>query len=1328
MNLSKWKSPETDSIKSLGILGAIVILIIFIASAKLFNGNSLLGFINQGGAVSIDVTLSTIPGAEMVESGVYGTHTAKMYDEMASVPNWLDQATDLMQELDINVLRYPSGGVVKYHHVWTDYMTQPLTAEETTHLVNGNEIRGIGQIIQDRLDEETRGNDGELAEIADPKPKFGNLSYLEGFQNNQPRNFIHDAVDIINATGAKMLYVINMRYANPAEVAQQVSYLINNGVDIVGYEFENEVYAKGGFYYQPGKPATVAPLSVTNYLNDADTYRDAILPIDPDAVFAVVASPKQNYEETADGFDADKSFNGYWNIALADQMTDHGYTNYVAHFYHPFFPCASQFATRDMVSVFTCSTEELRNFASTSNPPAGSSQTPITPFLNYYYNLFPTGSKLWITEWNMNMDPTRTAGLLANSVLHGAMVTQFENLVNQENATHGNFIKYTNIHTFSTDGANALVNKRTTSGKLNTEPLDSGDFVRRTPFFAMKYMNDIFDDGYKPLQASFTSANTDVNNDLEIYAYKKQNGDIALSITNLSDKTVKIASLILDGQSVSLDSSGSTQIMHGDANYSSKGATEFSANPGYEVETLETDFSGLNDLYIPSHGFGTVKISPTYDIAGPGPSTPPSPDNNPVYTETLVTYATTPAGTKLQFKLSSPNGAMNPLPLVFFLHGGPFGPGGTNAADGYVDQFTGAGYAVAEVTYRPLPEGIFPTQLQDIKGAIRYARAHADDLNLDPNKIAVLGSSSGGMIMSLAGTTGNVAYLEGTTGGNTGFSSRPNAVVNLFGSIDPANPFNLSETVASGYRDFTNCVGIIVCADAQNAVAANYADSSDPSFLTIHGTEDIQIFFANSVAVDAIYDSVGMNSTLIPAPGVGHDKITILNNYMTNIIDFLDTEFYGGQSPVIESPVIVDPTPEPTPEPILDTTPPSTPTALVASDVGTDSFYLSWSPSVDNVAVASYQVYVNGVPTNVSAVASSVITGLEGGKSYSITVTATDTSGNTSVQSQSLSVQTSGGECGLIGSIIGSCTDTTLPTVSFTAPSFQENIAPGMYTVKVNAQDASGIKYVQFMVDGTSLGKDKNAPYEIDWNTMTLTPGTYTLSATALDARGNESTATIPVQIPSPSDTTAPSIVFMSPTNNSKLTGTVDITISASDNIAITKISRLVDGNLSGEKIVNSPTYNSGWTWDVTTLKAGEHTMQLKAYDEAGNEGSSQMISFTIPSTSTTPITPPSNPSAPIVTIDSPKTNSTVSGTVSIIASAPTDGSIVKVEFYRKFNSYKYFGAPTTYKIGTDTTAPYSYDWNTSTFAEGLYTLTAKAYDKDNNVVTSEGVSVKIVK
>jgi hypothetical protein len=184
----------------------------------------------------------------------------------------------LIADLSPTTIRYPAGGVVKYSHVFTQHMTQPLTPEEQANVVNigfGNEIRGIGQIEADRIDEEARGNDGELSEIADPKPAYGNQSYIDGFQNLMPRNFIHDIVDISDSTNTDLLYVINMRYASPLEIADQVEYLISQGVDIQGYEFDNEVYAKGGFYYQAGSPSVKAPLAVTEYLNDADAYKSS---------------------------------------------------------------------------------------------------------------------------------------------------------------------------------------------------------------------------------------------------------------------------------------------------------------------------------------------------------------------------------------------------------------------------------------------------------------------------------------------------------------------------------------------------------------------------------------------------------------------------------------------------------------------------------------------------------------------------------------------------------------------------------------------------------------------------------------------------------------------------------------------------------------------------------------------------------------------------------------------------------------------------------------------------------------------------------------------
>ena len=65
------------------------------------------------------------------------------------------------------------------------------------------------------------------------------------------------------------------------------------------------------------------------------------------------------------------------------------------------------------------------------------------------------------------------------------------------------------------------------------------------------------------------------------------------------------------------------------------------------------------------------------------------------------------------------------------------------------------GYAVATVEYRLVQEALWPAQLIDGKAAIRYLRANADKLNLDPERFAVWGNSAGGTVTQLLAVTGD---------------------------------------------------------------------------------------------------------------------------------------------------------------------------------------------------------------------------------------------------------------------------------------------------------------------------------------------------------------------------------------------------------------------------------------------------------------------------------------------------------------------------------------------------------------------------------------------
>ena len=88
---------------------------------------------------------------------------------------------------------------------------------------------------------------------------------------------------------------------------------------------------------------------------------------------------------------------------------------------------------------------------------------------------------------------------------------------------------------------------------------------------------------------------------------------------------------------------------------------------------------------------------------------------------------------------------------------------------------------------------------------------------------------------------------------------------------------------------------------------------------------------------------------------------------------------------------------------------------------------------------------------------------------------------------------------------------------------------------------------------------------------------------------------------------------------------------------------------------------------------------------------------------------------APTATITSPGNSATVSGSVSFNVAALDDKAVAKVEFYLNGTL-----------LGSDTTAPYSFAWNTAAAADGWHTLGAKAIDSSNNIGTSEAISVLV--
>jgi len=90
------------------------------------------------------------------------------------------------------------------------------------------------------------------------------------------------------------------------------------------------------------------------------------------------------------------------------------------------------------------------------------------------------------------------------------------------------------------------------------------------------------------------------------------------------------------------------------------------------------------------------------------------------------------------------------------------------------------GYVVASVYYRTSDEGKFPAQVIDIKTALRFLRAHADQYGIDPDRIGIYGRSAGGHVASFAAMNTDDFVSDEWRG----FSSQVQAACDMFGPVD----------------------------------------------------------------------------------------------------------------------------------------------------------------------------------------------------------------------------------------------------------------------------------------------------------------------------------------------------------------------------------------------------------------------------------------------------------------------------------------------------------------------------------------------------------------
>ncbi|MDD2582910.1 MAG: Ig-like domain-containing protein, partial [Desulfuromonadaceae bacterium] len=187
----------------------------------------------------------------------------------------------------------------------------------------------------------------------------------------------------------------------------------------------------------------------------------------------------------------------------------------------------------------------------------------------------------------------------------------------------------------------------------------------------------------------------------------------------------------------------------------------------------------------------------------------------------------------------------------------------------------------------------------------------------------------------------------------------------------------------------------------------------------------------------------------------------------------------------------------------------------------------------------------------------------------------------------------------------------------------------------------------------------------------------YYFAVTAYNAAGTESPYS---NIASVAEAVPPTVLITSPASGATASGTVSVTASATDNVGVTKVEFYVNNSLVATDTGTPYVYS----WNTSSLAAGTYTLMAKAYDAAGNVGQSGNVSVSVVNDTT----------APTVSLTAPSNNATVSGTTTITATAGDNVGVSKVEFYKD-----------GVLLNATNVAPYLYSWDTTTVANGSYTL-----------------------
>ena len=238
-----------------------------------------------------------------------------------------------------------------------------------------------------------------------------------------------------------------------------------------------------------------------------------------------------------------------------------------------------------------------------------------------------------------------------------------------------------------------------------------------------------------------------------------------------------------------------------------------------------------------------------------------------------------PGGFALTLDAFTPAGA-GPFPTCILVHGGGFMRGDkTSYIKPLFEPLGQAGFTWFTINYRLAPTNRYPACVEDVEAAIRWVKAHAAEFKVDPKRLALIGESAGGHLVSLVGTRTNADTAVA-------------AVVPIYAPHDLV--FQVDHRAKLG-PSMEALFGLTELNDPARAVlraasATSYLRRDLPPYFLIHGDKDEQVPYEQSVKFQRQMKALGATCDFLTIPGGGHgmggwDKLK--SDYREQLISWL---------------------------------------------------------------------------------------------------------------------------------------------------------------------------------------------------------------------------------------------------------------------------------------------------------------------------------------------------------------------------------------------------------------------------------------------------------